>query len=219
MAAPTAERAQPSGKLVQTRSIHHRGRHSVTLETAWLLPLRTANDACAWFSDAKTLERQDSFHVFEDDVFMERRMCEHERTDPDETLGDPQQKYSLLKGQRRLRFVPLSDQNRKLVKAIKHGHILELQEYVKYKYALDEADEKGWFPLHEAVVQPIQQILEIVLDASYKTLWEFKTADGETPLTLAVKAGLVENVRTLLEKGVWPNTKNDKGETPLLIGK
>ncbi|XP_015417246.1 PREDICTED: ankyrin repeat and SOCS box protein 15 [Myotis davidii] len=115
------------------------------------------------------------------------------------------------------RFVPLSDQNRKLVEAIKHGHILELQEYVKYKYALDEADERGWFPLHEAVVQPIQQILEIVLDASYKTLWEFKTADGETPLTLAVKAGLVENVRTLLEKGVWPNTKNDKGETPLLI--
>ncbi|XP_038297731.1 ankyrin repeat and SOCS box protein 15 isoform X10 [Canis lupus familiaris] len=115
------------------------------------------------------------------------------------------------------RFAPLSDQNRKLVEAIKQGHILELQEYVKYKYALDEADEKGWFPLHEAVVQPIQQILEIVLDASYQTLWEFKTSDGETPLTLAVKAGLVENVRTLLEKGVWPNTKNDKGETPLLI--
>nr|XP_031311148.1 ankyrin repeat and SOCS box protein 15 isoform X3 [Camelus dromedarius] len=115
------------------------------------------------------------------------------------------------------RFVPLSDQNRKLVEAIKQGHILELQEYVKYKYALDEADEKGWFPLHEAVVQPIQQILEVVLDASYQTLWEFKTSDGETPLTLAVKAGLVENVRTLLEKGVWPNTKNDNGETPLLI--
>ncbi|XP_023384716.1 ankyrin repeat and SOCS box protein 15 [Pteropus vampyrus] len=115
------------------------------------------------------------------------------------------------------RFVPLSDQNRKLVEAIKQGHILELQEYVKYKYALDEADEKGWFPLHEAVVQPFQQVLEIVLDASYKTLWEFKTADGETPLTLAIKAGLVENVKALLEKGVWPNTKNDKGETPLLI--
>ncbi|XP_011943298.1 PREDICTED: ankyrin repeat and SOCS box protein 15 isoform X1 [Cercocebus atys] len=92
------------------------------------------------------------------------------------------------------RFVPLSGQNRKLVEAIKQGHILELQEYVKYKYAMDEADEKGWFPLHEAVVQPIQQILEIVLDASYKTLWEFKTCDGETPLTLAVKAGLVKNI-------------------------
>lgn len=44
------------------------------------------------------------------------------------------------------------------------GHILELQVYVNYKYALDEADEKGWFPLHEAVVQPIRQILEVVLD-------------------------------------------------------
>lgn len=49
-------------------------------------------------------------------------------------------------------------------------------------------------------------------------MWEYKTCDGETPLTLAAKAGLVENVRTLLEKGVWPNTRNDKGETPLLIG-
>ncbi|KFO28635.1 Ankyrin repeat and SOCS box protein 15 [Fukomys damarensis] len=97
------------------------------------------------------------------------------------------------------------------------GHILELQEFMKYKYALDEADEKGWFPLHEAVTQPVQQILEIVLDASYKTIWEFKTCDGETPLTLAVKAGLEENVKILLEKGVCPNTKNDKGETPLLI--
>lgn len=49
-------------------------------------------------------------------------------------------------------------------------------------------------------------------------MWEYKTCDGETPLTLAAKAGFVENVRTLLEKGVWPNTTNDKGETPLLIG-
>lgn len=39
-----------------------------------------------------------------------------------------------------------------------------LQELVKQKYALDEADERGWFPLHEAAAQPIQQILEIILD-------------------------------------------------------
>ncbi|XP_043821990.1 ankyrin repeat and SOCS box protein 15 isoform X3 [Dromiciops gliroides] len=115
------------------------------------------------------------------------------------------------------RFVPLSAQNRKLVEAIKKGQILELQDYVKYKYALDEADENGWFPLHEAAVQPIQQILEIVLDASYKSLWEYNTCDGETPLTLAVNSCLVENVRTLLEKGVCPDTKNLKGETPLLL--
>ncbi|XP_053320319.1 ankyrin repeat and SOCS box protein 15 [Spea bombifrons] len=115
------------------------------------------------------------------------------------------------------RFVQPSEINRKIVSAIKLGEITELQQYMNYKYALDEADEKGWFPLHEAVVQPVGQITEIVLDASGKSLWEQKTNDGETPLTLSVKAGLVENVRVLLEKGIWPNTKNRKGESPLLI--
>ncbi|XP_058045885.1 ankyrin repeat and SOCS box protein 15 isoform X2 [Ahaetulla prasina] len=115
------------------------------------------------------------------------------------------------------RFVPVSDQNKKLVAAIREGVVFDLQNYVKYKYALDEADERGWFPLHEAAVQPIQQILEVILDASYKSMWEYKTCDGETPLTLAAKSGHVEHVRTLLAKGVWPNTMNRKGETPLLI--
>ncbi|XP_062990946.1 ankyrin repeat and SOCS box protein 15 isoform X1 [Elgaria multicarinata webbii] len=115
------------------------------------------------------------------------------------------------------RFLPVSDQNRKLVAAIREGQVFDLQNYVKYKYALDEADERGWFPIHEAAMQPIQQILEVILDASYKSMWEYKTCDGETPLTLAAKSGHVENVRTLLAKGVWPNTTNRKGETPLLI--
>nr|XP_056703169.1 ankyrin repeat and SOCS box protein 15 isoform X2 [Euleptes europaea] len=114
-------------------------------------------------------------------------------------------------------FVKVSEQNRQLVTAIREGQVFDLQNFVKCKYAFDEADERGWFPLHEAAAQPIQQILEVILDASYKTMWEYKTCDGETPLTLAAKSGLVENVRTLLEKGVWPNTTNWKGETPLLI--
>ncbi|XP_040199644.1 ankyrin repeat and SOCS box protein 15 isoform X3 [Rana temporaria] len=114
-------------------------------------------------------------------------------------------------------FVPTSEVNRKIVAAIKQGEITELQKYMQYKYALDEADEKGWFPLHEAVVQPIRQITEIILDAIYKAQWEQKTTDGETPLTLAAKSGLDENVKALLEKGVWPNTKNSRGESPLLI--
>ncbi|XP_078537028.1 ankyrin repeat and SOCS box protein 15 [Lissotriton helveticus] len=115
------------------------------------------------------------------------------------------------------RFVPASEDNRKIVAAVRQGEISELQILVKHRYALDEADERGWFPLHEAAVQPIQQVLEIVLDASNKTIWEQKTNDGETPLTLAAKAGCAENVKTLLEKGVWPNTKNRRAESPLLI--
>ncbi|XP_068132488.1 ankyrin repeat and SOCS box protein 15 isoform X2 [Hyperolius riggenbachi] len=116
-----------------------------------------------------------------------------------------------------LGFVPTSEVNRKIVAAIKQGEITELQKCIQHKYALDEADEKGWFPLHEAVVQPIQQITEIVLDAINKSQWEQKTNDGETPLTLAAKSGLFGNVKALLEKGVWPNTKNRRGESPLLI--
>ncbi|KAG8439834.1 hypothetical protein GDO86_005850 [Hymenochirus boettgeri] len=115
------------------------------------------------------------------------------------------------------RFVPTSEINRKIMAAIKQGEITELQKYMSSKYALDEADERGWFPLHEAASQPIRQITEIVLDAVCKTLWEQKTNDGETPLTLAAKAGLLENVKALLEKGVWPNTKNRRGESPLLL--
>ncbi|KAG9490139.1 hypothetical protein GDO78_005822 [Eleutherodactylus coqui] len=88
---------------------------------------------------------------------------------------------------------------------------------MQYKYALDEADEKGWFPIHEAVAQPVRQITEIILDAIHKTQCEQKTNDGDTPLTLAAKSGLGENVKALLEKGVWPNTKNRRGESPLLI--
>lgn len=42
-----ADDAQPSGNLAQTRSIHRRGRPSVTLETAWLHPLTIAPGAKA----------------------------------------------------------------------------------------------------------------------------------------------------------------------------
>lgn len=41
---------------------------------------------------------------------------------------------------------------------------------------------------------------------------------GETPLTLAVKAGLVDNVRSLLERGASPHNGNSKNESPLLLG-
>ncbi|XP_064417596.1 ankyrin repeat and SOCS box protein 15 isoform X2 [Latimeria chalumnae] len=115
------------------------------------------------------------------------------------------------------RFLVTSEVNQKIIAAIKQGEVSELQQLAKFSYAFDEASDKGWFPLHEAIVQPLHQVLEIVLDASYKTVWEQKTLDGETPLTLAVNAGFAENVRVLLEKKIWPNTKNNKGETPLLI--
>lgn len=44
-------------------------------------------------------------------------------------------------------------------------------------------------------------------------------AAGESPLTLAVKAGLTHNVRMLLEHGASPHNANGRNETPLLLGK
>lgn len=41
---------------------------------------------------------------------------------------------------------------------------------------------------------------------------------GETPLTLAINAGLKQNVRSLLEHGASPHNTNKKNESPLLLG-
>lgn len=58
---------------------------------------------------------------------------------------------------------------------------------MKQKYALDEADERGWFPLHEAAAQPIQQILEVILDGkvkiSHKIRGATKKQNNQQPTT------------------------------------
>lgn len=50
------------------------------------------------------------------------------------------------------------------------------------------------------------------------SLEERTTIEGETPLTLAIKAGLEPNVTSLLEHGALPDTANSKDETPLVLG-
>ena len=56
------------------------------------------------------------------------------------------------------------------------------------------------------------------LPASCRLTLEERTMEGETPLTLAAKAGLVENVKMLVEHGACPNTTNTKNESPLVLG-
>ena len=48
---------------------------------------------------------------------------------------------------------------------------------------------------------------------------EEQTCDGETSLTLAVSAGLQDNVSLLLQRGASPHSPNGNDETPLLLGK
>ncbi|XP_066579866.1 ankyrin repeat and SOCS box protein 15 [Amia ocellicauda] len=110
-----------------------------------------------------------------------------------------------------------SEENQVIIAAIQNGEVFTLQQLTEYQPAFAEADGRGWLPVHVAAVQPIVQILEIVLDASCEINLEQTTADGETALTLAAKAGLEENVRALLDKGASPHTTNCSNETPLLL--
>ncbi|XP_035283154.1 ankyrin repeat and SOCS box protein 15-like [Anguilla anguilla] len=110
-----------------------------------------------------------------------------------------------------------SGENRRIVTAIEQGDIFTLLELSESTSAFSEVDNRGWLPLHMAAAQPMAQVLRIVLDASYELTLEEKTIEGDTAMTLAAQAGLVENVSLLLEKGASPNNTNDKNESPLLL--
>uniref|UniRef100_A0A3Q3ECF9 Ankyrin repeat and SOCS box containing 15a n=1 Tax=Labrus bergylta TaxID=56723 RepID=A0A3Q3ECF9_9LABR len=95
------------------------------------------------------------------------------------------------------------------------GDILALQDLCDFPAAFNHVDERGWYPLHWAVVQPLVQVLEMVLYGGL-TLEE-KTSEGDSFLTLAVKDGLVENAKTLLNHGASPQTTNNMNESPLIL--
>ncbi|XP_068170118.1 ankyrin repeat and SOCS box protein 15-like [Antennarius striatus] len=105
----------------------------------------------------------------------------------------------------------------KLLEAIKQGDLLTLQELCDFPAAFSQVDERGWYPLHRAAVQPLVPVLEMVLYASFSLSLEEKTSGGETFLTLAVTAGLVGNVKMLLDHGASPHTTNSQNESPLLL--
>ncbi|KAM7003189.1 ankyrin repeat and SOCS box protein 15-like isoform 2-T2 [Tautogolabrus adspersus] len=90
---------------------------------------------------------------------------------------------------------------------------------LKHTFAFGEPDSRGWLPLHRAASQPVLGVLETVLRlASQGLSLEERTAvGGETALTLAVKAGLVQHVKSLLVHGASPHNTNSKNETPLLL--
>ncbi|XP_036964360.1 ankyrin repeat and SOCS box protein 15 isoform X2 [Acanthopagrus latus] len=115
-----------------------------------------------------------------------------------------------LKGSRRSEALTL-------VEAINQGDKSALQELCDFPAAFSQVDDSGWYPLHRAAVQPQVQVLETVLYASFSLTLEEKTSDGDTFLTLAVTAGLVENVKMLLEHGASPHTTNSRNESPLLL--
>ncbi|XP_067908369.1 dynein axonemal heavy chain 12 [Heterodontus francisci] len=113
------------------------------------------------------------------------------------------------------RFLP-SKENRKIVEAIKTGQEADVRQLSIHCFAFNEADDRGWFPLHEAAVQLNQAILGATFEASHTSTRERKTLKGETPLFLAVELNLIDNVQYLLVKGCKPNSKDEEGNSVLI---
>ncbi|XP_029772511.1 ankyrin repeat and SOCS box protein 14 [Suricata suricatta] len=110
----------------------------------------------------------------------------------------------------------VSTDYKKIIETIETGKEDALARLTKYYSAFDEADGRGWLPLHKAAVQLNKNILEITLKASKPSVWEQTTHKGETPLFLAVSSCLLENASFLLVNGCNPNAKNSEGNSPLL---
>ncbi|KAK1888382.1 Ankyrin repeat and SOCS box protein 15 [Dissostichus eleginoides] len=93
-----------------------------------------------------------------------------------------------------------------------------LRGMLRHTCAFRESDARGWLPVHRAAMQPDPEVLHTVLKLAAQGLsLEERTGGGETALTLAVTAGLVQNVKNLLENGASPHNTNTKNESPLLL--
>ncbi|XP_041637137.1 ankyrin repeat and SOCS box protein 15b isoform X2 [Cheilinus undulatus] len=68
----------------------------------------------------------------------------------------------------------------------------------------------------EEFVKIMTAIHKVVLTSTGLTLEE-QTEDGDTCMTLAAEAGLVENIKMLLQHGASPHNTNSRNESPLLI--
>ncbi|XP_046878677.1 ankyrin repeat and SOCS box protein 15-like [Hypomesus transpacificus] len=101
--------------------------------------------------------------------------------------------------------------------AIDKGDVHTLRKLWGCREAFREADSFGRLPLHRAAVLPLAHVLDQVLLASSELTLEEVTVDLETALTLAAQAGLVENVKTLLQHGASPHSTNSNNESPLLL--
>uniref|UniRef100_A0A3B5B1T0 Ankyrin repeat and SOCS box protein 15-like n=1 Tax=Stegastes partitus TaxID=144197 RepID=A0A3B5B1T0_9TELE len=97
------------------------------------------------------------------------------------------------------------------------SEVLVLREMLGHTFAFRESDSHGWLPLHRAASQPVAEVLDTVLRSQGLSLEERTVMGGETALTLAVKAGLGQNVKSLLEHGASPHNTNSKNESPLLL--
>ncbi|XP_066023841.1 ankyrin-2-like isoform X3 [Pocillopora verrucosa] len=74
-------------------------------------------------------------------------------------------------------------------------------------------DKRGWSPLHHAAKGGDPDTIDLIL--THLPDVDSKTADGETPLIIAVSDGELQGVKYLLERGANPLAKDNKGQDSL----
>ncbi|XP_056132643.1 ankyrin repeat and SOCS box protein 15b [Lampris incognitus] len=130
-----------------------------------------------------------------------------------------QDSYKLPCSSQANRNGPNTEDYLNVLAAIEQGDVYALQGLSGCVSAFRVRDSRDWLLLHRAAVLPRPVVLDLVLraaTASDLTLEE-QTDDGETALTLAAEACLVENAKVLQDHGASPHNTNRKNESPLLI--
>ncbi|XP_068109808.1 ankyrin repeat and SOCS box protein 14 isoform X1 [Hyperolius riggenbachi] len=133
-----------------------------------------------------------------------------------QSIQDAFKKDSVVEAMEKSSSYSMSPEHDKIVAAIQVGDEQTLIKLSDNCSAFNEADDRGWIPLHEAAAQKSQKILEITFKSSSYSAWEQETLKGETPLFLAVDNCRPENVSFLLLNGCDPDAKNHAEESPLM---
>ncbi|XP_078101061.1 ankyrin repeat and SOCS box protein 14-like, partial [Sander vitreus] len=102
--------------------------------------------------------------------------------------------------------------------AIRQGNEKLLKDLsVRQRDKFSQTNSQGWTPLHEAAAQSNHTILQITLNASGSDSVESRTLYGQTPLFLAIDAGLIENASFLLQHGAQPDSQDHDQDSPMLL--
>ncbi|XP_006005819.1 dynein axonemal heavy chain 12 isoform X2 [Latimeria chalumnae] len=128
------------------------------------------------------------------------------------------------------RFLLTSTEYQKIIAAIRAGQEEDLQKLTGHHFAFDEADDRGWFPLHEAAVQLNKNILEITFKAIKNDSYEIASLlvrfgadvnlecnNKRTALHEAARQGKKDIVNLLLHSGAEPDPRSTYGLTPLAL--
>src|SRR5579871_3968420 len=104
-----------------------------------------------------------------------------------------------------------------LLHAAFNGQLAVTEFLLRHGCAIDEADERGYTPLHGAVEYDRTNIASLLLDHGASI--DPGDQGGETPLSRAVflSKGKMEMIRLLVERGADPEKANKAGITPLAL--